>query len=215
MHIVIIFFEVEYVLNVRSSESIDTLGIVSHHTDVSMSRCKIFDYQILCIIGVLILIDHYITKPLSIFVGCNQIAGQELVEVEQYGFFQPSVIFQIDFAYLGFACNTVVHLSHRVVDIFLRRDQGGLCRGNAVEYIRRIVNLGVEAHVFDYRANQCFAVGSVVDDEISEITQLFGFHSQYSGSHRVERTHKNAPCTLTYKPHNSVFHLFGSLVGKG
>ena len=64
----ILFLEIQNIVNISPSETIDALGIVTHHTDSSMFMCQQQDNLLLGIVGVLILIDQYILETLDIFL---------------------------------------------------------------------------------------------------------------------------------------------------
>ena len=63
----IILLEIEDILDLRSAEGIDRLGVVTHHAKVLMELTELLEYQILRKVGILILIDHYIVESLETY----------------------------------------------------------------------------------------------------------------------------------------------------
>ena len=62
MMIRIVFLEIEDVLDLRSTECIDRLRVITHDTYVSMLLTQFLKYQILSEIGILILVYHDIVE---------------------------------------------------------------------------------------------------------------------------------------------------------
>ena len=82
-HTRVILFKFQDVTNAGTSEAVDSLVVISHNADsVVLSRYLINDLK-LCLIGILILIDHHILKELLILGSDRFISLQELCCIEQ------------------------------------------------------------------------------------------------------------------------------------
>ncbi|MCY1536786.1 hypothetical protein D9M68_722560 [compost metagenome] len=79
----VIPFKVEDILNVRSPESVDTLGIIAHHTDILVSSCQLFYNNVLRKISVLILIHHNIAEFLLIFIEYIRMIFQQYIRFKE------------------------------------------------------------------------------------------------------------------------------------
>ncbi|MPM35732.1 hypothetical protein SDC9_82325 [bioreactor metagenome] len=58
--------KIENVINVGTTERINTLGIITHHTNVLMFAGQLLHNAVLCIIGILILVDQHVTELLAV-----------------------------------------------------------------------------------------------------------------------------------------------------
>lgn len=58
--------EVEYIVNIGSAEGVDTLSVIAHYADSVMFMRKQSDNTLLSVVGVLILVNKDISKPLGI-----------------------------------------------------------------------------------------------------------------------------------------------------
>ncbi|MCY1537236.1 hypothetical protein D9M68_727250 [compost metagenome] len=82
-YIVIVVLKLEDVLNCRTAEGVDTLCIITHHTDIFRYRSQHFYNFILCGIGILVLIDHYILELVLVFSQYFRLCFQQFVHFKQ------------------------------------------------------------------------------------------------------------------------------------
>ena len=80
----IVLFEIEDILNLRSTEGIYGLGIVSHYTYIIMRSSKFSQYDILREVGVLILIDHNVVEARGHRPGGFGVVTEQYVHIQQY-----------------------------------------------------------------------------------------------------------------------------------
>src|SRR3546814_1174151 len=73
----VIFFKIQDVLDIRSPERINTLGIVTYHTDILMDSREPFYDQILGKIRVLVLVNHDVPKLLLVLVQSFEVRSEE------------------------------------------------------------------------------------------------------------------------------------------
>src|SRR3546814_1651142 len=64
----VIFFNIQVVLDIRAPERINTLGIVTYHTDILMDSREPFYDQILGKIRVLVLVNHDVPELVLVLV---------------------------------------------------------------------------------------------------------------------------------------------------
>ena len=62
----ILLFKVEDIINIRATETVDTLVIVAHHADVAVAACQQRGQAVLEMVGVLILVDQHIAELAAI-----------------------------------------------------------------------------------------------------------------------------------------------------
>ena len=62
--------EIQNIVNVRSPEGVDALRVVAHHAYTLILLCQLQHDAVLCIVGVLILVDKHIAELLAI--ACRQ-----------------------------------------------------------------------------------------------------------------------------------------------
>ena len=100
--------EVEDVLYVGATESVDALGIVAHDADVLQPRGKLFDNEVLRVVGVLVLIDHDVLESVLILEQhIGEVAQEDVhveeqvVEVHGHGIAQAVVVVLVDFGNHG------------------------------------------------------------------------------------------------------------------
>ena len=64
----ILLLEIEDVIDIGTTETVDALCIVSHHTDTSVLAGQLQDNLLLSVVRILILIDQHIAETLHIFL---------------------------------------------------------------------------------------------------------------------------------------------------
>ena len=85
----VILFEIQNVLDVRPAEAVDALPVVADHTEVPVLFGEHVDEQVLRLVGVLVLVHHYVAEPILVFFQDLRIFGKyfdreidDVVEVE-------------------------------------------------------------------------------------------------------------------------------------
>ena len=102
----IIPLEIQDVPDIGPAESIDALGIISHHTDIFVPTGQHLHDEILRVIGILVLINQQVPEALLIpgkYVGefAQEFVGpdEQIVEIHGCG---PEAT--IDISFIDFAC---------------------------------------------------------------------------------------------------------------
>ena len=76
--------EVEYVLYLGPAERVDRLAVVAHHADVPAEIRKPPEYYVLCLVGVLVLVHHYIGEAVGDVGEGLGVVAQQVVHVQEY-----------------------------------------------------------------------------------------------------------------------------------
>ena len=147
----IVLLEVEDVLDLGSTEGIDGLRVITHHTDVLMELTQLLQDEILREVGVLILVDHDVVETSG--------DGHEglLAVAKQYVHIQKDIIeihHSRKLALMGITlvnihdarllCGGIVLLCRRIATICARSHQVVLCHGYARKDILRLIDLVVK-----------------------------------------------------------------------
>src|SRR5690606_1324678 len=178
----IIFFKIEDILDIGSSEGVDALSIVAHYTDVFVDGGQFTDNQVLRKIGILILIDHEVFKLVLVFM---QYIGklpkqhvrfkQQIIKIHGARFVTTLGIRKVDLSQLSTSIGKIFCLYLFVTGILLCRDQVVLRRGDPVIYKIRIVQLVVQLHLLQDTANKALAIICIVNGKIERIPDMFRF----------------------------------------
>ncbi len=78
LHVRVVLFKLEDVAHGGASEAVDGLVVIAHHAEVVMLRDDEADDLKLHHVGILILVDHHVLKPLAVFGAHFGVALEEL-----------------------------------------------------------------------------------------------------------------------------------------
>ena len=219
------FFELQDVINIGTTESIDALGIIAHHTDTRLWAGQEADDLVLHVVRILILIHENMRVPLQIaFAHLGMVIEQEegfeqeVVEIHRIGHVLSSLILLI------YSMDRL-HTLHLVT-----MDQGGVCcitvgKNQAVLGVRnagtnnlRLVQLVIQTHLLDNRLDKAARIRRVVNREARAVVSMLNLAAQDSQEHTMESTHRQMVHiqvrSLTYQVNYSRTHLRGGLVRK-
>ena len=148
--------EVQDVVDVGSAESIDALCVVANDADALLFAGELQHDALLCVVGVLILVDEYIGEVLcilhpDIFLVAEEKEGveQQVVEVHGVGLSASLLVGDEDVGNLGHVAFAVIGSGTSVGCISLGRDELVFCSADAVVYGCRLVYLVVEPSFLD------------------------------------------------------------------
>ena len=217
----ILFLEIQNIVNISPSETIDALGIVTHHTDSSMFMCQQQDNLLLGIVGVLILIDQYILETLDIFLPDILMVTQQdkgldkqIVEVHRISLMATFHIALIDLRHHWALVLSIVS-SPRTGGILLWQQQVVLGHRDAISHTIGLIRLVVKLHLFDDAFHQRPGISLIVNSKIRIKADSFRFSPQNAGKNRMKRTHLQIYSPLLpYQSANTFFHLTCRLIGK-
>ena len=80
----IVLAEVQYVLDLRAAEGVDGLAVVAYHADVPVDGRQLLENQVLGVVGVLVLVHHYVEEVLRDTLQRLLVVAQQVVHVQQY-----------------------------------------------------------------------------------------------------------------------------------
>ena len=170
---------------VGAAEGVDALCIVAHHADVLETGGKLLYYQILCVVGVLVLVDEDVLESVLVFqqhIGevAQEYVGveEQVVEVHSHSVAKTAVVELVDLANHWLVGCLVGLLYLGVGAVVLGSYQAALGHRYAAHDIAGIVDLGVEAEALDDLFYGRFAVVGVVDGEAVDVAYLGGFGTQ-------------------------------------
>ena len=157
----VVVFEVQDVLYVGTAEAVDRLGVVAHHADVLEEGGQTADDEVLCEVGVLVLVHKDVLEVVLVLVEdvgvvAEQHVGEEedVVEVHRIGTLQAVVIHLEDLGDEGLVGLAVGLLDDGVVGVVLGRVEARLGGGDACLDVFGGIHLGVELHLLEYLVDE-------------------------------------------------------------
>ena len=219
----VVVAEREDILNLRTSERIDTLCIVTHNTHPAVVHREAADDDILGIVGVLILIHKDILELLLILrqhIGAvtQQDVGlqQQIVEVHSSVSLAAAAVLHIHLAKLRHLHLSVLGGKARVRHIGTRGNQGILGVGDTRENTRRLVLVVSQIALLADCLDEILAVVGLIDGECLGVAYTLGILPQDTRKDRVESTHSDVVRRRAFDHLLNAFtHLACRLVGEG
>ena len=214
--------ELQDILDVGSTEGVDTLGIIAHHAHLLVLLGELQHNAMLGKVGVLILVYQHVAKLRGILLADGRKVAKEDVGVHQQ-------VVEVH----GVALSTSLPVS--AVNVVRRRHLGitvGLHHGrvrcigighhqvvlgvtDAALDVARLVGLVVQLHFLDDAFQEALRIGSIVDGEIGCKADGLRLDTENTGEDGVESPHPQIASPIAYLTGNAFLHFAGSLVGKG
>ena len=153
--------EMQDVINVRSSETINTLRIVANNTDTLPLVCEKFNYLMLSKVCILILIDKHkmetflpVRCNLRIVLEYEPSVEQQIIEVHGVRLLQTLLIAIVNLGHQHtmIVSITLAELSHR--SIIHGQNESVLCSRNTILDSTWLINLIVEIHLANDKFNE-------------------------------------------------------------
>ena len=220
--VLILLLEVQNVIDVGTTEAVDALRIVTHHTDTPMLPRQLQHNLLLRIVGILILIHQHVFETVDVLLTdilmmAEEQEGLHQQVVEVHGV-RLTASLHVPIIYIRHLWPFLLCIvgSPRARHILLRHEQMVLSHRDAIGHRRRLIGLVVQLHLLDDTLDQRPRVGLVVDGEIAVEADDFRLGTQDAGKDRVERSHlqPHGPL-LPYQPTDTLLHLACRLIGKG
>ena len=190
-------FELQDVVNIGTAESIDTLGIIAHHTDTRLRASQQADNLILHVVRILILIHENMRVPLHIALAhlgmvIEQEEGfeQEVVEIHRVGHVFSSLVLLIYSMDRLHTLHLVTMDQGGVFCITVGKNQAVLGVRNAGTNNLRLVQLVIQAHLLDNRLDKAARIRRVVNREAGAVVRMLHLAAQDSQEHTMESTHR-------------------------
>ena len=218
-----IFTEIQDIFNAGTPECINALRIIAHNRNVAVHQRQVLDDQVLCQVGVLVLIYQYIPEFLPVFCQHFRILlkknvgiKQQIIKIHGTGYLAFFCIQCVDVRYARFT-GCLVCLHQLVIgSIGGRCHQAVLGFGYAGHDFRRRIRLVIQFQIFYTTFNSRFAVRFVINSERFRESQHLSFLTQDTCKHRVERSHPQITHFFrSGQGRHTFFHFLGRLVGKG
>ena len=184
---------------------------------------QLLEYQILGVVGILILINHYVLKARGYGLQSLRIVPEEdihieqdVVEIHHAGLLELQLITLIQVAQPLMLRTHIGEHQVGVVAIAGRRNEVVLCRRDARENVLGLVDLVVESHLLDADLDRALGIGSIVYGKILGIAQEAGVFTEKADEHGVEGTHHQSS-GLPAADHqgDALFHLVCRFLCKG
>ena len=196
------------------------MGVVAHHADVLVDRAQLLDDEVLCEVGVLVLVHEDVPEAVLVFAQqVREVAKQHVHLVQQVVKIHgacteaPRLVVGEDFSEHGPAGLLVFRSNLGVLGVRPRVDQVVLGAADAALHACGLVHLVVETHALDDVLQQAAAVLRVVDGEVSRVVDALAFHPKDAGEDAVKRPHPEvARLALPDEGADAVLHLLGRLV---
>ncbi len=213
--------EVEYVVYVRTAKGVDALCVVADHADVLVLSCQLRHDAVLCVVGVLILVNQYVAELLPVLrqdvvlVGVEEPVGieQQVVEVHGVGLTAPLEVLAVDVRQQRHAVALVGHPYGCTRGIVAREHQAVLGVRNLVLHGGGAIDLVVKTHAPDDALQEAAAVRRVVYGELRREAYAAALGVEDAQEHGVERPHPQVACALSaHLTADALLHLAGGLV---
>ena len=218
----VLLLEIEDIVDIGTSETIDALRIVANHTYTTMFLCQLQHNSLLRIVRVLILVDQHIVETLYVLLTDILMLMKQLISLHQ----QVVEIHGVSLsATLRVPIIYISHLRTLLLDIVCRpraglvgtrHQQMVLGHRDTVGHTGRLVNLVIELHLFDNVLDKRTRIGLIINREIAVKAYDLSFSAKNTCKDRVECAHlQTLSPLLPHKASYAFLHLTGSLVGKG
>ena len=218
----IVFLEPEDVLDPRSAESVDALGIVAHHADVVVRFGQPAQDHILRVVRVLVLVDEDVAeaggngrarlrKPFEQDVRVEQ----DVVEVHRTGFPAFFLVQLVDVGHPRPAGGAVGLRDLGIGPVASHSQQAVLGFGDDALDQARLVVLLVQFQFLDALLENAAGIGLVVDGKVFGIAEQVGVLPKETDENRMERAHLDPAGLLrSHQERDALLHLPGGLLGK-
>ena len=215
--------EVEYVLYLGPAERVDRLAVVTHHADVPAEIRKPPEYYVLRLVGVLVLVHHYIGEAVGDVGEGLGVVAQQVVHVQEYvvevhdpGGPELLLVPVVEFSEHGFPAPRIGLCEGGVGKVGLPCHQIVLHHRYAREHLLGLVGLVVEIELLQAGLYGAHGVGGVVYGEVPGIAEAAGIVAQEPDEDGMEGAHDQpAGPGLSYHKGYPLLHLGGGLLGEG
>ena len=214
---------VENIIDIGTTETIDTLRVITHGTNTLLLLTELHDDRHLNVIGILILIHQNIIEAGGIFVANILMLPEELIGKHQ----QIIEIHGIGLlAALHVSHENLTNLRHLRTLVLLEDSRIALISRSTHQVVLRHRNLGmngsrlilliIQPHLLHYRLDQRARVTFVINGKVVVEADMLGLRSQDSGEDAVEGTHiEMLGEIISHQFSDTFLHLPSRLVGKG
>ena len=215
--------KVENIINIGTTETIDTLRVITHGTNTQLLLTELHDDRHLNVVGILILIHQDIIEAGGIFVANILMFPEELIGKCQ----QIIEIHGISLlATLHVSHENLTNLRHLRTLVLLEDSRIALISRSTHQVVLRHRNLGmngsrlilliIQPHLLHYRLDQRARVTFIINGKVVVEADMLSLRSQDSGEDAMEGTHIEMLCEIISHQFSDTFlHLPCRLIGKG
>ena len=214
---------VENIIDIGTTEAIDTLRIITHGTNTLLLLTELHDDRHLNVVGILILIHQDIIEAGGIFVANilmfpEELIGkrQQIIEIHGISLLAALHVSHENLTHLRHLCPFVLLIDNRIALISRCTHQVVLRHRNLGMNGSRLILLIIQPHLLHYRLDQRARVTFIIDGKVVVEADMLSLRSQDSGEDAVESTHIEMLCEIISHQFSDTFlHLSCCLVGKG
>ena len=215
--------EIKDIINIRSTERVNTLRIIAYHTNTLIFFRQLKYNAMLGIIRILILVHQHITELLPItgqhfrkVAEQNIRIHQQIIEIHSSRLtasFPVTGIYFTDSRHFG--CH-ISFIRFFVGGISRRRNQMVFGTRNAGLHHPRLICLFVQSHLLDDGTDQTFTIRRIINGKLGSESDILCFGTENAGKDGMEGTHPQITCPLhAHLTGYTFFHLTRRLIGKG
>ena len=215
----ILLFKGQNVFNGGAPEAVNTLVVISNHTDVAPVAAEQAGEQILDMVGILILVNQHILEfALVVFPDLRfllqKLYGyvENVVKIQGVVVLQPLLVGAIGFGNLG---QPQVGRTPAVLKHFFRRDQPVLLAADDREHIFGWEGFVIQPHVLQNLFHLPLGIGAVVDGKAAGVAHPVDISPQNPAAGSVEGHGPDVPCPIPQQGFQPLPQLSGGLIGKG
>ena len=213
--------EVQDVVDVGTTETVDALGVVAHHADTLTLLGQLHDNGLLGVVRVLVLIHQHVGKavhilPAHLLMFAEQQEGlhQQVVKVHGVRLSAALGITPVDVLDGRNLPHCVVGC-RGAVGVGSWQQQVVLSHRDTISHTRCLIDLVVQLHLADNALDQRSGVALVVDGEVGVVAYVLCLTTEDACKDGVERAHLQvARPLLPHQQTDALLHLTRRLVGK-
>ncbi len=214
---------VENIIDICTTEAIDTLRIITHGTNTQLLLTELHDNRHLNVVGILILIHQDIIEAGGIFVANilmlpEELIGkrQQIIEIHGIGLLAALHVSHENLTYLRHLRPFVLLEDSRIALIGSSTHQVILRHRNLGMDGSRLILLIIQSHLLHNRLDQRARVTFIIDGKVAVEADMLSLRSQDSGEDAVESTHiEMLGEVISHQFSDTFLHLSCRLVGKG
>ena len=214
---------VENIIDICTTEAIDTLRIITHGTNTQLLLTELHDNRHLNVVGILILIHQDIIEAGGIFVANilmfpEELIGkrQQIIEIHGIGLLAALHVSHENLTHLRHLCPLILLEDSRIALIGSSTHQVILRHRNLGMDGSRLILLIIQSHLLHNRLDQRARVTFIIDGKVVVEADMLSLRSQDSGEDAVESTHiEMLGEIISHQFSDTFLHLPCRLIGKG
>ena len=215
----VLLFKVQDILDGSTTETVNTLVVVTHHTDIFVAACQQAGQQVLHMVGILILVHQDIAEfPLVILPHILVFQKQfdshidDVIKIQGVVVLQPGLIFDVG---SGNVQRPEITGPFCRVQHLLRGDHPILFLADGSKNILGREGLIIQTHILDDLLHDPLGIGGIVNSKAAGIAHSLNVPPQNPAAGTVEGHCPDILGLRAKKDRKTFLQFVGSLVGKG